>query len=42
MFKIDVLWQRSGLNEVGKEEGGVVEEFPCSGKGQILKEDSLC
>lgn len=42
MFKIDVLWQRSGSNEVEKEEGGVVEEFPCSGRGQIFTEDPLC
>lgn len=42
MFKIDVLWQRSGSDEIGKEEGGVVEEFPCSGKGKIFKEDLLC
>lgn len=39
MVRIDVLWQRSGSNEVGKEEGGVGEAFSCSGKGQIFKED---
>lgn len=39
MFKMDVLWEKSGSNEVGKEEGELFPvEFPCSTKGEILKE----
>jgi len=36
MFKMDVLWEKSGSNEVGKEEGELFPvEFPCSTKGEI-------
>lgn len=37
MFKMDVLWEKSGSSKFGKEEGELLK-FPCSSKGKILKE----